>query len=206
MDNLKLVGERIKYCREAARESQDYIGNLVGVHKSTVSRWESGDTSKVGLPTIEILAKHFGVSPDWLSGKDVPMYDKVSNIEAEIEPPLTEHEAEIIKAYRSHPNMQSAVDTLLGVQHAGQSDNVVQMPEQHTMKIQRGYAAFGGDGWKNETIEVDPAAVDAAFAKAEARQKEREAQEEESRRNYFRWLEEQEAKQAQEKKSRKRRK
>lgn len=148
MDNLKLVGERIKYCREASRESQDYIGNLVGVHKSTVSRWESGDTSKVGLPTIEILAKHFGVSPDWLSGKDVPMYDKVSNIGAEIEPPLTEHEAEIIKAYRSHPNMQSAVDTLLSVQHTDQPNNVMRMPEQQPMKVTRGYAAFGGDGWQ----------------------------------------------------------
>lgn len=42
------------------------------MHKSTVSRWENGETQRLQLAAIEKLAKYFGVNPAWLSGKDVP--------------------------------------------------------------------------------------------------------------------------------------
>lgn len=70
----KLLGKRLKSCRERANESLELIGELVGVHKTTVMRWENGETKKIGLDTIDRLASHFGVSSAWLAGKDVPMY------------------------------------------------------------------------------------------------------------------------------------
>lgn len=75
--NAVLVGKRIEECRQNKRESLEEIGKIVGVNKSTVLRWERGETEKVGLPTIKMLASHFGVNPDWLSGKDVSKYSNI---------------------------------------------------------------------------------------------------------------------------------
>lgn len=195
---MATLQERIKERRTACGMTLLQVANLLGIKEATAQRYESGDIKNIKHETIAQMADIFGCSPAYLMG----WTDSLHEVVEKIQPPLTDMEVKLVEAYREQPDMQAAVNKILGIDR----DNVVQMPEQHTTKIQRGYAAFGGDGWKTETIEVDPAAVDAAFTKAEARQKEREAQEEESRRNYFLWLEEQEAKQAQEKKSRKRRK
>ncbi len=66
MDNLTAL--RLRQCREDSRETLEQIGKLTGVNKSTVMRWERGDTSKINLPTIHLLAHHFGVNPLWLQG------------------------------------------------------------------------------------------------------------------------------------------
>ena len=79
MSNMIIAG-RIKYCREFHKETQEQLGQICGVHKSTISRWENGETDKIGLPTISLLAKHYNVSEAWLSGKDVSMR------EAKLEP------------------------------------------------------------------------------------------------------------------------
>lgn len=68
-DSNSIIGHRLKSCREQANESLEFVGALVGVNKSTVFRWENGDTGKINLPTLERLAEHFGVSPAWLAGK-----------------------------------------------------------------------------------------------------------------------------------------
>ena len=71
--NPKTMGERLKYCREHVNESLEAVGELAGVHKTTVMRWENGETKRISLDVIETLASHFGVSSAWLAGKDVPM-------------------------------------------------------------------------------------------------------------------------------------
>lgn len=67
------MGQRIKLCRERAGETLEQIGKLADVNKSTVLRWEQGQTIKISRPTLERLALHFGVSLRWLMGEDVPM-------------------------------------------------------------------------------------------------------------------------------------
>ena len=66
MDNL--TAQRLRQCREETHETLEQIGLLADVNKSTVMRWERGDTSKINLPTIHLLAHHFGVNPLWLQG------------------------------------------------------------------------------------------------------------------------------------------
>lgn len=66
MDNLTAL--RLRQCREDSRETLEQIGQLTGVNKSTVMRWERGDTSKINLPTLYALARHFHVDPLWLQG------------------------------------------------------------------------------------------------------------------------------------------
>ena len=75
-----IVGNRIKLCREMNKETQDQLGELCGVHKSTVSRWENGETDKISLATMSLIARHYNVSESWIAGKNVSMIaEPVSN-------------------------------------------------------------------------------------------------------------------------------
>lgn len=65
-----LSAKRLRACRENARETLEQVGRLTGVNKSTVLRWERGETSKINRPTMELLARHYHVNPRWLMGLD----------------------------------------------------------------------------------------------------------------------------------------
>ncbi len=67
------IAERLKLSRKKANYTLEQIGTIVGVHKSTVLRWEKGETERIGLPTIQTLASYYNVNPAWLMGADVPM-------------------------------------------------------------------------------------------------------------------------------------
>lgn len=67
------VGARLKYARELRNISLEKAGEAVGVHKSTVLRWERGNTEKFKITVLEALANLYNVSPSWLMGYDVPM-------------------------------------------------------------------------------------------------------------------------------------
>ena len=73
------VGQRLKFAREYRHISLEKAGERVGVHKSTVMRWENGETKKINLPIIESLANYYFVSASWLSGHDVPMEENTSS-------------------------------------------------------------------------------------------------------------------------------
>lgn len=64
-----ITARRLKECRERSGETLEYVGSLVGVNKSTVMRWERGDTWKINLPTLQFLADHFHVPLSWLMGE-----------------------------------------------------------------------------------------------------------------------------------------
>ena len=75
------IGERLKTARELRRITLEQAGEKVGVHKSTVLRWENGETKKINLTIIESLAKFYSVNPAWLMGHDVPM-EKENNTDS----------------------------------------------------------------------------------------------------------------------------
>lgn len=62
------IGERIKQRREELGLTLEAVGDKLGVHRSTVLRYERGDTARIPLPTIEKLAHVLGTSPAWLLG------------------------------------------------------------------------------------------------------------------------------------------
>ena len=70
------VGARLKQARESKNITLEEAGKKVDVHKSTVLRWENGETGKIKLPIIEILASFYDVNPVWLAGYDVPIERK----------------------------------------------------------------------------------------------------------------------------------
>lgn len=62
------VGRRIRERREALNMTQEMLGEKLGLHKSTIQRYESGEVSRIKLPVVESIAKALLVSPEWLTG------------------------------------------------------------------------------------------------------------------------------------------
>lgn len=77
------------------------------VDRVMISKWETGFQTPV-VYTISCLAKIFGVSMDYLNSSSSPTPKHSFD--------LSEHESELIFAYRNHPDMQKSVDKLLGVE------------------------------------------------------------------------------------------
>ncbi len=71
------VGARLKQARELRHITLEEAGKKVDVHKSTVLRWENGETEKIKFPVIEILSNYYNVNPVWLMGYDVPMEKEI---------------------------------------------------------------------------------------------------------------------------------
>ena len=94
MSNTKnmLTAERLKSCRLKANRTLEQIGTLVGVHKTTVMRWEKGETERIGLPIIQTLASYYGVNPAWLMGADVSMYATESDTSKVSISPVTDND------------------------------------------------------------------------------------------------------------------
>ena len=67
-ENLKrLIGSRIAIARKAAEMNQDQVAEAIGVHKQTISRWESGKRAPNG-EEIRLLVELFGCSADFILG------------------------------------------------------------------------------------------------------------------------------------------
>ena len=62
------TGDIIKNLRIARDYTLEYVGNYVGVSKSTVKRWEDGDMAGIGSDKLILLAKLYGVTPHYIVG------------------------------------------------------------------------------------------------------------------------------------------
>lgn len=65
MDN---IGERIRYLRLENEMTLEELGNLVGVGKSTVRKWETGIIENMRRDKIVKLSKALKVTPEFLMG------------------------------------------------------------------------------------------------------------------------------------------
>ena len=61
-------GEKIKKLRIERGMTLEQVGDIVGVGKSTVRKWESGQIANMRLDKIALLAKALGVTPGYLMG------------------------------------------------------------------------------------------------------------------------------------------
>ena len=62
------IGDRIRERRENLGLSLEAVGTELGVHRSTVMRYENGDTQRIPLPVIEKLAAILKTTPTYLMG------------------------------------------------------------------------------------------------------------------------------------------
>jgi transcriptional regulator with XRE-family HTH domain len=70
LTDRELMGSRLKSAREKLRFSQKEAAARLGIHNSTLGKYELGEREP-DLETIRKIANLYGVSPDWIIfGKD----------------------------------------------------------------------------------------------------------------------------------------
>ena len=97
------IGGRIRLYRKRSGLTQEQLASKINVTKSRVSNWEQG----INRPDADILAdicRALNVSPGDLLDVHLSTDE------------LTDHERKVIRAYRSKPEIQQAVNILLGVE------------------------------------------------------------------------------------------
>lgn len=96
------IGARIRKYREAQNLSQKEFAKKIGVSNSRVSNWEQG----INRPDVDILSAIctvLNVSPSELLDVRLSPDD------------LNDQERDVIMRYRKKPELQQAVNILLGV-------------------------------------------------------------------------------------------
>ncbi len=108
------IFERFRECVEASGLSYPKLEELSGVPKSNIQRYIQRK-SKIPFDCFVKISLAIGQSPAALLGwrEDPQKNDS-----------LTQHEKNVLKAYRAHPEMHSAVDTLLGIEQEAKKENL----------------------------------------------------------------------------------
>ena len=77
IDNLDaiLIGKRLKEIRKNLKLTQEDIASLIGVNKSSISRYEQGNTLILTICLYTICQK-YNISSDYIIGKNKNMYLK----------------------------------------------------------------------------------------------------------------------------------
>lgn len=96
------IGGRIRKYREDRKLSRADLANALGVSLSCVSNWELGENGPAA-DHLWNLCRELRVSPSELLG--VQLFDGE----------LSEQERRLVSAYRNKPEMQQAVNVLLGI-------------------------------------------------------------------------------------------
>lgn len=88
---------------------------------------------KTSMPKADSLAKiadYLNCSVDYLMGRTNTINNDVTSVENE---QITEHEKKLLFAYRKNPNMQDAVNRLLGVE---QPMRAIKIARSNTSKVE----------------------------------------------------------------------
>lgn len=103
LDRKYEIGNRIRKYRELCGMSQKELAEKIDVSNSRISNWEQG----INRPDADILAelcRALNVSPSEL----LDVHLSTDN--------LNEQERKVIQAYRDKPELQKAVNILLGIE------------------------------------------------------------------------------------------
>lgn len=121
--DAKTIGNRIKLARKARNMTQEDVAKELGLNKSTIQRYETGNINAIKLPVIAAIARILQVNPAWLSGKTDKMeVDDNAYIEYEqsnqIEPVLSrKDERDIAKKLEE---LMGALDSKDGLMFDGE--------------------------------------------------------------------------------------
>ncbi len=104
---MAILNDRIKNRRKLLNKTLLELAEYIGVKEATMQRYESGEIKSIPYDNIVLIAECLDCTPQYLMGWS-------DYIKTEIN--FTEHEMDLITAYRNQPAMQKAVDRLLGIQ------------------------------------------------------------------------------------------
>lgn len=65
-DRMETMGDRIRMLRQSRGWTQEELGRRVGVHKVSVSQWETGSTANIKLQTVLALIEELGTTLEYL--------------------------------------------------------------------------------------------------------------------------------------------
>lgn len=121
--NIIEIGKRIKKARHIRNVTLDEIASKVGVTKSTIQRYETGQIQNPKIPVLHSIANALNVNPAWIVGK-------VNDME-----PLQEEQPRILKYYNALNSIgkqeaEKRVEELTYItKYTEKSSSVVKMPE-----------------------------------------------------------------------------
>lgn len=75
----KTIGQRAYSRRKELKLSQEYVAEKLGVNKSTILRYEKGNTDNTKYYILEGLANALDVSVDWLKGETDDMHAQMAD-------------------------------------------------------------------------------------------------------------------------------
>jgi transcriptional regulator with XRE-family HTH domain len=116
---LMTIGERIKKLREEKNISVDKLAELIGKNRATIYRYESNEIEKLPTSVLEPLCKALDTTPAYIMGWTDSELSSTLPTQSENDNNndiFSNHEKKVINAYRNKPEMQPAVDKLLGVE------------------------------------------------------------------------------------------
>ena len=105
----EMIAKILKRLRKQSGLSADQVGKMIGKSGKTVNAWENNH-GQPDADTLVKLCRIYNVDDILAEFRGDANTD---NIE------LSEKEKNVILAYRAHPEMQPAVDTLLKIQASG---------------------------------------------------------------------------------------
>lgn len=120
------IAKNLLFYRKKSGLTQKQLAEKLGVKNSSVSNWENGVNS-IDIETLYNACGIFGVTLNEMYG----MYSSNQG-----EPAYTPHQKKVIEAYINNPNMQEAVDRLLGVKRE------CEIAEDMAFTIQNGNKIF----------------------------------------------------------------
>ncbi len=68
-DKKTEIGNRIKSRREELNLTQENLGSILWLNKSTIQRYETGKVNRIKIPVLHAMAKALDVDPNWLALK-----------------------------------------------------------------------------------------------------------------------------------------
>lgn len=101
---MSIFSERLVEIRKKQNVTQKHLAEILEIGTTRLNYWEKGKREP-DIDMIKKISKFLNVDANYLLGIDNSV-DCVT---------LTPHEKEVITAYRGQPDMQTAVDKLLGV-------------------------------------------------------------------------------------------
>lgn len=110
-DDIKNIINRLKESIVLSGYSYAELEKKTGISRSSLQRYANGITSKIPIDAIQSIAKAVGVEAEYIMG-----WENNDNKQNNNQINLTNHENKVITAYRDKPDMQPAVDKLLGVE------------------------------------------------------------------------------------------
>ena len=133
----KEVGVKLFYARKAHQMTRAELGLKIGLHESTIKRYEDGEIKSLDIEKIKEFAEALEVDPAYLMGWD----EQVNKPQIS----LSSHENKVITAYRNQPDTQPFVDKLLGVEREEETFNIAkaarnQKPLKMTREQEKAFA------------------------------------------------------------------